>query len=48
LGYARSQRCSIEANAQRALEDCLRDEREWRGLLRVEPIDFNLADASPN
>jgi hypothetical protein len=29
-----------EDEAQRALEDCLRDEPEWRGLLRVEPIDF--------
>lgn len=37
-----------EQDAQRALEDCLRDEPEWRGLLRVEPIDFNVADASPN
>jgi hypothetical protein len=23
-----------------ALEDCLRDEPEWRGLLRVEPIEL--------
>jgi hypothetical protein len=38
--YLREQQC--------ALEDCLRDEPEWRGLLRVEPIDLNLADASPN
>jgi hypothetical protein len=29
-----------EQDAQRALEDCLRDEPGWRGLLRVEEIEF--------
>jgi hypothetical protein len=29
-----------EQDAQRALEDCLRDEPESRGLLRVEEIEF--------
>jgi hypothetical protein len=29
-----------EQDAQYALEDCLRDEPEWRGLLRVEAIEF--------
>jgi hypothetical protein len=29
-----------EEQAQRALDDCLRDEPEWRGLLRVEEIEF--------
>jgi hypothetical protein len=29
-----------EEDAQRALEDCLRDEPDWRGLLRVEEIEF--------
>jgi hypothetical protein len=28
-------------DAERALEDCLRDEPEWRGLLRVEEIEFS-------
>ena len=28
-----------EQDAYRALEDCLRDEPEWSGLLRIEPID---------
>jgi hypothetical protein len=28
-----------EEDAQRALEDCLRDEPEWRGQLRVEEIE---------
>jgi hypothetical protein len=28
-----------EQDAQRALEDCLRDEPEWRGLLRDETVD---------
>jgi hypothetical protein len=37
-----------EQDAQRALEDCLKDEPEWRGSLRVKPIDINLTDASPN
>ena len=32
-------------DAQRALEDCLRDEPQWRGLLRVEEIE--LSDTSP-
>jgi len=29
-----------EQDAQRALEDCLRDEPQWRGLLCVEQIEF--------
>ena len=28
-----------EQDAHRALEDCLRNERDWRGLLRVEEIE---------
>jgi hypothetical protein len=32
-----------EEDAQRALEDCLRDEPEWRGLLRVEEVEFACA-----
>lgn len=35
-----------EQDAQRALEECLRDEPDWRGLLRVEEVDFS--DTSPN
>ena len=27
-------------DARRPLEDCLRDEPGWRGLLRVEAIEF--------
>jgi hypothetical protein len=27
-------------DAQRALQDCLHDEPDWRGLLRVEEIEF--------
>ena len=30
-------------DAERALEDCLRDEPAWRGLLRVEEIEFSAA-----
>jgi hypothetical protein len=37
-----------EEDAQREPEECLSDEPQWRGLLRVESIDLNLADASPN
>src|SRR5256885_15734495 len=29
-----------EQDAQRALEDCLRDEPDWRGLLPVQEIEF--------
>jgi hypothetical protein len=36
-----------EEDAQHALEDCLRDEPDWRGLLRVAPVEFE-ASASPN
>ncbi len=28
-----------EQDTQRALEDCLRDEPEWRGLLSVEEVE---------
>ncbi len=37
-----------EQDAHRALEDCLRDEPDWQGLLRVEEIDFHGADISSN
>lgn len=36
-----------EQDAQRALEDCLRDDREWRGLLNVVPIELS-AETSLN
>jgi hypothetical protein len=36
-----------EENAKRALEDCLRDEPDRRGLLRVEEIKFSGANSSP-
>jgi hypothetical protein len=36
-----------EQDAQRALEDCLRDEPEWRGPLRVEEVELSNA-ASPS
>ncbi len=28
-----------EEDAQRALEDCLRDEPQWQGLLHVEAVE---------
>jgi len=28
-------------DAQCALQDCLRDEPDWRGLLRVDEIEFS-------
>jgi hypothetical protein len=37
-----------EEDAQRALEDCLRDEPDWRGLLRVEELKLASASDSPN
>jgi hypothetical protein len=30
-----------EQDAQQALEDCLRDKPEWRGLLRVEEVELS-------
>jgi hypothetical protein len=37
-----------EEDARRAPEDCLRDEPEWRGLLRIEEIEFSGASSSQN
>jgi hypothetical protein len=34
--------------AERALEDCLRDEPEWRGLLRVKEIEFSVGSECAN
>jgi hypothetical protein len=36
-----------EEDAQRALEGCLHDEPEWRGLLHVAPVGLE-ASTSPN
>ena len=36
-----------EQDAQRALEDCLRDEPEWSGLVNVAEIELS-AETSPN
>jgi hypothetical protein len=35
-------------HAQRALEDCLRDEPDWRGLLRIEEVELSADPLSPN
>ena len=37
-----------EEDAQRALEDCLRDEPDWHGLLRVEEIELSDSCQSAN
>jgi hypothetical protein len=37
-----------EEDAERALEACLHDEPQWAGLLRVEPIELDDRDISPN
>lgn len=37
-----------EQDAQQALEDCLRDEPHWQGLLRVQEIEFDGSAQSPN
>jgi hypothetical protein len=37
-----------ERDAQRALEDCLRDEPAWRDALSVQEIDLGDVDLSPN
>lgn len=36
-----------EEDAQRALQDCLFDEPEWRGLVRLAAIELD-ASVSPN
>ncbi len=36
-----------EGGARRALEDCFRDEPQWRGLLNVAEIELS-AEPSPN
>jgi hypothetical protein len=37
-----------EEDAQRALEDCLRDEPEWEGLLHIAELELERASPSPN
>jgi hypothetical protein len=37
-----------EADAQHPLEDCLRDEPEWRGLLHVEAVELDERKVSLN
>jgi hypothetical protein len=37
-----------EEDAERALEERLRDEPQWTGLLRVEPVELDERDVSPN
>jgi hypothetical protein len=37
-----------EQDAQRALEDCLRDEPEWRGLLEVTEVELDHDHTSLN
>jgi hypothetical protein len=37
-----------EQDAQRALEDCLRDEPEWRGVLSIERIELSAVQMSLN
>jgi hypothetical protein len=37
-----------EEDARRALEDCLRDEPQWRGSLWVEDVEFDHEHTSLN
>ena len=37
-----------EEDAQRALDDCLRDEPDWRGRLRVEEIESSATSNCAN
>ena len=37
-----------EEDAKRALADCLRDEPQWRGLLRVEEVELDHEHTSLN
>jgi hypothetical protein len=38
----------FEQDARRALEDCLRDEPDWQGRLRVEEVELAGTMQSPN
>jgi hypothetical protein len=44
----RSTSTSANRDAQRALEECLKDEPDWRGLLRVEAIELSADFVSLN
>jgi hypothetical protein len=35
-------------DAEHALADCLQDEPELSGLLRLEPVELDESDVSPN
>jgi hypothetical protein len=37
-----------EEDAERALEEALRDEPGWAGLLRVEPVELDQRSSSEN
>ena len=37
-----------EEDARRGLEDCLRDEPQWRGLLEVKEVEFDHEHTSLN
>jgi hypothetical protein len=37
-----------EEDAERALMECLCDEPQWAGLLRVAPVGLDEREASPN
>ena len=37
-----------EDDARRALEECLRDEPDWVGMLYVKPIELDERDVSSN
>jgi hypothetical protein len=37
-----------EEDARRALEDCLRDEPQWRGRLEVKEVEFDPERTSLN
>ena len=37
-----------EKDAQRAVEDCLRDEPQWRGFLHVEEVELSADFVSLN
>jgi hypothetical protein len=37
-----------EEDARAALEDAIRDERDWAGLLYVKPVDLDEREVSAN
>lgn len=38
--------CLAVKDAEQALDDCLRDEPQWQGMLRIIPIELEASDSA--